>query len=381
MALVKGGGAVSPSKIQNGNSSVETPTANGVITFSVNGSQVGSFALNGLLQLEGTTAATNYGLAIKNNSNGDAIVHYEINGGGQWAHGIDNSDNDTWKLSHSSTDVATNPTLTATTGSRVGVRVSEPLSTLHVQTSTGVNVGPAVAADDLVIENFPSPGMSFLAGNLGSACIAFGRSNNNTAGTLEYLHITEGFRFRVLGSEIIRINSTGLGVGTNDPQGRAHIRTGLGSSATASANANDLIIESPTSTGVSLLATDSNDSNVYFGSPSSAIGAILRWNYNANIYTIGTSKSGADVRIMSGNEGEALRAMSDQRIAIGTTSPSLSALVDMTSTTRGMLPPRMTEAQRDAIASPATGLVIYNTDANVLDWYNGASWRSLRERH
>jgi hypothetical protein len=43
---------------------------------------------------------------------------------------------------------------------------------------------------------------------------------------------------------------------------------------------------------------------------------------------------------------------------LGTTTPTASALLDMTSTSQGLLAPRMTKAQRDAIASPATGLLI-----------------------
>ena len=50
---------------------------------------------------------------------------------------------------------------------------------------------------------------------------------------------------------------------------------------------------------------------------------------------------------------------------IGTTSVAASALLDMVSTAQGFLPPRMTEAQRDAIATPATGLMVYNTDDNT----------------
>ena len=48
-------------------------------------------------------------------------------------------------------------------------------------------------------------------------------------------------------------------------------------------------------------------------------------------------------------------------IGVGTTTPNSSAITDMTSTTQGFLPPRMTTVQRDAIATPATGLMIYNT--------------------
>lgn len=58
-------------------------------------------------------------------------------------------------------------------------------------------------------------------------------------------------------------------------------------------------------------------------------------------------------------------------------NPHSSALLDMTSTARGFLPPRMTEAQRDAIGTPATGLVVYNTDTNLLNFYNGSVWGAV----
>ena len=60
-------------------------------------------------------------------------------------------------------------------------------------------------------------------------------------------------------------------------------------------------------------------------------------------------------------------------IGVATTVAS-SAILDVKSTTKGILFPRMTTVQRDAIASPVAGLVIYNTTTNVLDFYNGTVW-------
>ena len=62
-------------------------------------------------------------------------------------------------------------------------------------------------------------------------------------------------------------------------------------------------------------------------------------------------------------------------LAIGsTTAPVASALTEWTSTTQGLLIPRMTTTQQNAIGSPATGLLVYNTSLNVFKWYNGAAW-------
>lgn len=68
----------------------------------------------------------------------------------------------------------------------------------------------------------------------------------------------------------------------------------------------------------------------------------------------------------------------DQFVAIGTTSaPNASAALDVVSTTKGFLPPRMTTTQRDLISSVATGLVLYNTTTNKLQCYNGSTWNDL----
>lgn len=59
---------------------------------------------------------------------------------------------------------------------------------------------------------------------------------------------------------------------------------------------------------------------------------------------------------------------------IGTSTPSSKAILDLTSTTKGLLLPRMTTTQRDAITSPDAGLIIYNTTSNKLNFYNGSAW-------
>jgi hypothetical protein len=61
-------------------------------------------------------------------------------------------------------------------------------------------------------------------------------------------------------------------------------------------------------------------------------------------------------------------------LGIGTTSPHASAITEMNSTTKGFLPPRMTTVQRNAIAAPAIGLVIFNTTTNCLNFFMGSGW-------
>jgi hypothetical protein len=67
-------------------------------------------------------------------------------------------------------------------------------------------------------------------------------------------------------------------------------------------------------------------------------------------------------------------------VGVGTARPSASAIIEVNSTTQGFLPPRMTSAQRDAIASPAQGLMLYCTDCGVRgepEYYDGTAWVNL----
>ena len=65
-------------------------------------------------------------------------------------------------------------------------------------------------------------------------------------------------------------------------------------------------------------------------------------------------------------------------VGIGTTTPDASAIVEVNSSSKGFLPPRMTSAQRVAIASPVAGLLVYQTDGSVgLYQYNGSAWSIL----
>jgi uncharacterized protein (TIGR02145 family) len=69
-----------------------------------------------------------------------------------------------------------------------------------------------------------------------------------------------------------------------------------------------------------------------------------------------------------------------QNVGIGTSAPATSAILDVNSTTQGLLPPRMTAAQRMAIATPAEGLLVYQTDAAAGFYYiKSGIWTGLND--
>ncbi len=65
------------------------------------------------------------------------------------------------------------------------------------------------------------------------------------------------------------------------------------------------------------------------------------------------------------------------QVGIGTLSPDASSMLDVSSTSKGMLTPRMTSAQRLAISSPANGLLVYDTTESVFYFYNSSQWEKI----
>ena len=109
-------------------------------------------------------------------------------------------------------------------------------------------------------------------------------------------------------------------------------------------------------------------------------GANVRINRSTNT----TGSSG--LTVMRGNNtttanafiagnGNTYFCSNNGRLGIGTASPNASAKLEIVSTTSGVLFPRMTTAQRDAI-TPVNGLVIYNTSSNKLQVY-ATAWLSM----
>ena len=64
-------------------------------------------------------------------------------------------------------------------------------------------------------------------------------------------------------------------------------------------------------------------------------------------------------------------------VGVGTISPTSSAALDVSSTTKGFLPPRMTTSQRDAITNPDAGLTIWNKTNVQLEVYDGSYWVNM----
>lgn len=110
-----------------------------------------------------------------------------------------------------------------------------------------------------------------------------------------------------------------------------------------------------------------------------ATGDILfQLNSASNIeFSLGSTDQNSSFSVIDSSSGSVLEALGDGRISIGDPTPEASAQLQVQSASRGFLMPRMTTTQRDAISLPATGLEIYNTEANEFQYFNGTEWRAV----
>ena len=102
---------------------------------------------------------------------------------------------------------------------------------------------------------------------------------------------------------------------------------------------------------------------------------------NNNIYIArgtGGASDGMEIRALSsGTDAVKVTTSSVSISSVGGITYQASAQLAVDSTTRGFLPPRMTTTQKNAIATPAAGLMVYDTTLNLMSVYNGTTWITL----
>jgi hypothetical protein len=262
------------------------------------------------------------------------------------------------------------------TNNRLGVGTNAPARPLTVVGSTNDIVAQIDALSNayntqLQLRTYSSNSAELLiTGNIGTTPSNVGVMGGNTAVGLTLTAFgSNNIQFYTTNSFVprFRINNDGnIGAGTTSPTAKMHIQGSGSTSATTS-----LLVQN--SAGAELLRVR-DDGNVFLTAlfinslNTMDRGSGLRINY---------APTSDPINFYTGFGTNRLSITNDGNIGMGTISPNASALLDMTSTTQGLLPPRMTTTQKNAITSPAAGLVVYDSTTNKLCCYNGSTWNDL----
>jgi hypothetical protein len=168
--------------------------------------------------------------------------------------------------------------------------------------------------------------------------------------------------------------STAIGYAALTSQSSGYRNTGIGASAGANVTTG---IQNTFVGGRAGAGVTTGSNNIHIGYAGGAIG-LTTGSYNVLIGTIsGLSSTLANNIIIADGQGtQRINVNSSGSVGFGTgTTINASAKLELISTTQGFLLPRMTNAQRTAISSPAVGLIVYCTDSTEgLYVYKSGGW-------
>jgi hypothetical protein len=187
---------------------------------------------------------------------------------------------------------------------------------------------------------------------------------NSALGSYSLYANTTGYYGAALGASALRSNTTGYynsALGSNALYANT---TGFNNSAIG-ANAGRYIAD-----GVS--ANTNSNNSLYLGYSAKALAS-----GDTNEIVIGALAIGLGSNtVVLGNDAIITTALKG-KVGIGTTAPDAAALLHLSSTTQGFLPPVMTTAEKTAISSPPAGLVVYDLTLNKLCVFTGTVWETI----
>ncbi|MEO6253742.1 MAG: hypothetical protein ABIO79_10570 [Ferruginibacter sp.] len=250
----------------------------------------------------------------------------------------------------------------------VGIGLTAPLSKLHVQ--NGASGATPYSLAPLTVESNDHTFINVLSPVAKETGILFGIPGIPYDGAIVYnnLNTLNGIQFRTNGNQtrmlIDNIGNVGIGInGTAAPAAKLEIiHNGFSTYGTALLINQDVI-------------GNADGPKIQFKktmtSPKSWTTGILN---GVDIGTFGISEDGG-----TGGYGTPRFTIAQGgNVGIGTATPVASAKLDVTSTTSGFLPPRMTTTQRDAIVSPVPGLMIFNSTTQTIEFYTVYGWSNIK---
>ncbi len=293
------------------------------------------------------------------------------------------------------TNVNTSGTLTAgavtyprthgTSGQVLSTTGSGTLTWTTVSGGSGVPYTGAIGAVNLGAYDLKVQGLTIGLGNGSeSSNTVFGRTalfnNANTAPSGG----TAGVDNTAMGKEALYFNTTGsknTSVGSN-----ALYKNDIGEENTALGR---LSLYNNTqgsfNTAIGMNALVNNTTGTYNTALGVWAGVDVNYGSLTNATAIGYSAKVTESNsIQLGNTSvtkvNTSGTLTAAGLGLGVNSPNASALLEVSSTSKGLLPPRMTYAQRNAITNPAQGLILYCTNCGAngeVEVYNGISWVNI----
>ncbi len=329
-------------KIQNTNSELFYVGSNGNVG-------IGTTNPSANLDIEDASGVT----VDINSSSGDGLFRFQDNGTTKWSMGRDNTQQN-FVFSNSSSLGSNNVLTLAHSTGNVGIGTTSPSEKLTVDGKIKVT---ATNNASIILQEIGQEEYEIRAAGSG----LFFKNDGDNQFALD--QTGDVMFYKTDGSQGLTYKafSGNVGIGTDSPSDNLHVKTNENGSGVT------IQIDSVTegSYGQLSFSPSTNDS----GTPNVWIRGYRGSSYDTNYMTFGAGGSSTGV--------EAMRIDSSGKVGIGTTSPAASALLDVASTTKGVLLPRMSTTQINAISSPAEGLTVYNTVLSTLCFFNGISWQKV----
>ena len=182
-------------------------------------------------------------------------------------------------------------------------------------------------------------------------------------------HFIEGGNDLTLGYSFIKVPNS-----AHFAYGAANKAVGVGTSSIASSTKMHIKGGGATSATTALLVQNSAGAEAFKiqDDRKAVFSGLTQFGNNVQFLGANDTSSLNNMRFVVPGSAKSLTINKDYNL-----TNDASAIVDIQSTTQGFLPPRMTTTERDAITSPAAGLMVYNTTTNKAQCYNGTTWNDL----
>jgi hypothetical protein len=336
---------------------------------------------NSVIQL---TAGTN--ITLTRNSAAEVTIDSPLSGSG--IYGGSGSLSGATVVTSGANDL----TFTATTGDVIFNNDVAPNPAMIIDGATNsIGMGGTFEpADQLAISNQSSSGNTTALGIYGSnpsgaqkgmEITMSGAGTSNTALHLVAAAAATNYALTTRGGFV--------GLGTETPEAQLHTDGNISSnilSSSSNSAAQPVTLDMRKSRGTTASRTDvqSGDQigiisfSPYFddfdnqaASITASATGVMGTNITPGLLTFNTTPVGSNTPTM------AMTIDSTQSMGVGTDAPHASAKLHVNTVTEGFLPPVMTTAQKNAISTPAEGLIVYDATLSKLCVYTGAAWETI----